>query len=133
MKGDQPEMNFVPKSWGFEKWIVNKSKYCGKLLYMVKDRKMSLHYHKQKDEVFYIQSGIVKVLFSDETEFALSIKIKGGTPHEELCESIILQKGDNFHVPVHRIHQIIALQDSEIFEFSTQHFDDDSYRILKGS
>ena len=28
--------------------------------------------------------------------------------------------------------QIIALEDTEIFEFSTQHFDEDSYRILKG-
>ena len=30
-------------------------------------------------------------------------------------------------------HQLIALEDgSEIFEVSTQHFDEDSYRIRKG-
>jgi len=27
---------------------------------------------------------------------------------------------------------MIALEDSELFEFSTQHFDEDSYRIIKG-
>ena len=38
--------------------------------------------------------------------------------------------GDSMHVPVGLRHQMIALIDSELFEFSTQHFDDDSYRIL---
>jgi len=27
---------------------------------------------------------------------------------------------------------MIALEDCELFEFSTQHFDEDSYRIQKG-
>jgi hypothetical protein len=29
-------------------------------------------------------------------------------------------------------HQLKAIDESEIFEVSTQHFDDDSYRIDKG-
>jgi len=29
-------------------------------------------------------------------------------------------------------HQMLALEDSELFEFSTQHFEDDSYRIIRG-
>ena len=45
------EMKFVPKGWGFEKWIVNKPEYCGKLLYFVKGKRCSWHYHKIKDEV----------------------------------------------------------------------------------
>ncbi len=31
-------IKFVPKGWGFEKWIVNCEEYCGKLLYLVKTR-----------------------------------------------------------------------------------------------
>jgi hypothetical protein len=27
---------------------------------------------------------------------------------------------------------MLALEDTELFEFSTQHFDDDSYRIIPG-
>jgi hypothetical protein len=30
-------------------------------------------------------------------------------------------------------HQLIALEDGEIFEVSTKHFDSDSYRIFKGN
>lgn len=50
--------NFVPKGWGFEKWIVNNEKYCGKILFFVKGKKCSYHYHEIKDETFYVQSEI---------------------------------------------------------------------------
>jgi len=35
-------------------------------------------------------------------------------------------------VPVGLIHQMVALEDCELFEFSTQHFDSDSHRLVKG-
>jgi quercetin dioxygenase-like cupin family protein len=44
----------------------------------------------------------------------------------------ILEAGDSFYVPQHRVHQVVALEDSEVFEFSTIHFDSDSYRLRKG-
>ena len=44
----------------------------------------------------------------------------------------VLCRGDNFHVYRGLRHQMIALEDTELFEFSTQHFDSDSYRIEKG-
>ena len=112
-------INFVPKGWGFEKWIVNCEQYCGKLLYFVKGRKCSWHYHKIKDEVFYVQSGRILVKFSDEDDLKNAATIELGP-------------GDNFHVYTGLRHQMIALEDTELFEFSTQHFDEDSYRIIKG-
>ncbi len=118
--------HFVPKGWGFEKWIVNKSQYCGKILYFVKGKKCSFHYHKQKDEVFYVQSGRICVIWSDRLEEVLA------NPTGDYCNSINLSKGDVFHVPPGRVHQIYALEDSEIVEFSTEHFDEDSYRIIRG-
>ena len=48
------------------------------------------------------------------------------------ASEVILSRGDNFHVYRGLRHQMIALEDTELFEFSTQHFDEDSYRILKG-
>ena len=48
------------------------------------------------------------------------------------AQQILLTPGDNFHVYRGLRHQMVALQDSELFEFSTQHFDSDSYRIIKG-
>lgn len=118
------EIKFVPKGWGFEKWIVNKEEYCGKLLYFVKGRRCSWHYHKLKDEVFYVQSGKIKVLYSDEDEMYNGDIL--------IANSVILGPGENFHVYKGLRHQMIALEDTELFEFSTQHFDSDSYRIQKG-
>lgn len=48
------------------------------------------------------------------------------------AKEVILERGDNFHVYTGLRHQMIALEDTELFEFSTQHFDSDSHRILKG-
>tara|TARA_R110000744_G_scaffold78329_2_gene154434 strand:+ start:40 stop:399 length:360 start_codon:yes stop_codon:yes gene_type:complete len=113
------EMKFVPKGWGFEKWIVNNEEYCGKLLYFVKGKRCSWHYHILKDEVFYIQSGKMLVKYSESDDI-------------DKAEELILEKGDNFHIYRGLRHQMIALEDTELFEFSTQHFDSDSHRIMKG-
>ena len=113
------EIKFVPKGWGFEKWIVNCDEYCGKLLYFVKGKKCSWHYHKLKDEVFYVQSGRILVKYSDEDNL-------------EEAEEIILGPGDNFHVYRGLRHRMIALEETELFEFSTQHLDSDSYKLRKG-
>jgi len=109
----------VPKGWGYEKWIVNKSEYCGKLLYFNKNKRCSWHYHKIKDEVFYLQSGKLKVLYGEDDKI-------------ENSEEIILEPGQNFYIYPGLRHQMIALEDSELFEFSTEHFEEDSYRVLKG-
>ena len=113
------EIKFVPKGWGFEKWIHNSKEYCGKLLYFVKGKRCSWHYHKLKDEVCYVQSG------------RLLVKYSGANDIDMACE-VILGPGDNFHVYRGLRHRMIALEDTELFEFSTQHFDSDSYRIQKG-
>ena len=47
-------------------------------------------------------------------------------------EIITLREGDTFHVPRGLRHQMYALKDTELFEFSTQHFDTDSIRIENG-
>ena len=108
-----------PKGWGYEKWIVNKPQYCGKLLFFNKDKKCSWHFHNIKDEVFYLQSGKILVKYSESNDI-------------ENSNEIILNQGDSFHVYVGLRHQMIALEDSELFEFSTQHFEEDSMRIIKG-
>jgi mannose-6-phosphate isomerase-like protein (cupin superfamily) len=109
----------VPKGWGHEKWIVNNEKYCGKLLWFESGKKCSWHYHKLKKETFFIQSGLIEVAFSYEDSLQKASKI-------------ILSLGDSFEVPVGLRHQMKALKETELFEFSTQHFEDDSYRLEKG-
>lgn len=113
------KLHIVPKGWGFEKWIVNNEKYCGKILYIVKDRGCSWHYHLIKDETFYVQSGKIVLYYGDDRDFSKAT-------------NVVLSRGDHFHVPVGLIHKMVALEDTELFEFSTHHFDSDSYRIEKG-
>lgn len=109
----------VQKGWGYELWITNTDKYCGKLLYFKKGKKCSWHYHKVKDEVFYVQSGKIELTF--------------GLSNEKKDASIlILEQGDSFHVPVGLRHQMLGLEDTELFEFSTLHSEEDSIRVEKG-
>lgn len=114
-------MEIVKKGWGHELWIVNKKEYCGKLLFFRKNTKCSYHYHLIKDETFYLQSGKMRILWSDDSDDIL------------LSNHIIMTPGDNLYIPPKRRHMMIALEDSELFEFSTQHFEEDSYRIIKGN
>lgn len=113
------KIKFIPKGWGFEKWIVNNEEYCGKLLYIAKDRRCSWHYHKLKDETFYVQSGKILLKYYHEDDIAYA-------------HDIILNPGDKFHIYRGLRHQMIAINDTELFEFSTQHFDSDSIRIING-
>jgi len=118
MKTSLP-MKHVKKGWGWERWIVNNEEYCGKLLFFNTGKRCSWHYHVLKDEVFYLQSGKMMVYYSNEDDITTA-------------KQIVLKPGDNFHVYRGLRHQMVALKDSELFEFSTQHFDSDSHRIMKG-
>lgn len=110
---------FVPKGWGYEKWIVNNEKYCGKLLFFERNKRCSWHYHKVKEETFYLHSGKIYLWYGWDEDLAKA-------------EMKIMEPGDAFHVSIGLKHQMIALEDSELFEFSTEHFDDDSYRLIRG-
>ncbi len=128
---------FVPKSWGYEDWLANSPLYCGKDLFIKKGKRLSLHFHNLKTESFFCQSGEVFLEFYDDVE--LDCKFPDwksfdyfvyNSPGVVSC--LTLRPGDSFHIPIGRRHTLIALLDSHIFEFSTEHFDSDSIRILKG-
>ena len=112
-------MKFVNKGWGYEKWIVNKEEYCGKLLFFHKDKKCSWHYHNIKDETFYVHSGKLLVRFSDNNDLTK-------------CNEIILEPGDSFYVYPLMRHQMVGLEETYMYEFSTQHFEHDSIRLVRG-
>ncbi len=112
-------MKKVSKGWGYELWIVNKEEYCGKLLFFNAGKRCSWHYHKLKDETFYVQSGQLVLKYSEDNDI-------------DNADYIIMKPGDRFHVYKGLRHQIRAITDVELFEFSTQHFDEDSYRVYKG-
>jgi len=104
----------VKKEWGSEEWIVNRE-YCGKILNLKKGFGCSYHFHKNKNETFFVLSG--KML----------LELEG--------KKKIMQTGDSQLVLPMQKHRFIGLTDTKIIEFSTHHEDSDSYRdpnILSG-
>lgn len=101
------DVHIVPKVWGEEQWIVNKE-YCGKKLILRKNMQCSVHHHKEKDEVFYILKGKVRMELGKKT--------------------YTMHPGDFVHVARNTPHRFTGLEASEIMEFSTTHREEDSYR-----
>lgn len=115
-----PEKNqsrkFVRKDWGYEDWIINTDSYCGKILFINHGRHTSWHYHKEKDECFYILEGEMQLFYDWE-----KIRWRAG--------STFLKPGDSFHIPTGMVHQLHGYSDVKLFEFSTHHEDSDSIRL----
>jgi len=107
----------VIKNWGYELWIHNDQQYCGKLLvFPTEGSNFSMHYHMIKNETWLIQSGRFQFDWIDNTKL----------------HRMILNVGDSVYIQKGLPHQLTALEnDSSVFEVSTQHFDDDSYRVYR--
>jgi mannose-6-phosphate isomerase-like protein (cupin superfamily) len=107
----------VLKGWGDEKWIVNNSEYCGKILHVNSGMKVSFHFHINKLETFCILRG----------EIIMRLIHKNGAEEE-----FIMREGDILDIPRGLVHQFEGITDADIVEFSTTHNDEDSYRVIKG-
>ena len=108
----------IEKGWGYELWIINNNKYCGKILYFNENSKCSMHYHLKKEETGLVKSGKFKLKYIDGT----TADIK----EIELLENM------SYTIPIGFTHQLETETGGEIFEISTEHFENDSYRIFKG-
>lgn len=74
-----------------------------------------MHYHKLKDETFYIQKGRISVKTIDKYNNISEFEMK---------------EGDVLEIPKGLKHQFKGIdKKTEIFEISTQHFDNDSIQI----
>jgi quercetin dioxygenase-like cupin family protein len=108
----------VEKGWGRELWIHNDAQYCGKVLVLNKGKRCSLHFHVKKHETFYVSKGLVR----------MELVERDGTRSE-----FELRPGEALEIPPGLVHRFTGLEDSEIMEFSTEHFEEDSYRVEVGS
>lgn len=110
---------WTPKGWGGERLITNNQFYCGKVLEIKKGFKCSFHHHDVKREHFFLLKG------------SLLLRVSYGNDIEK-AEEAVMEQGDVFEVPLGLNHQMEALEDCELFEFSTTDYSDDSIRIVKG-
>lgn len=109
----------VPKGWGEEIVIDNNDEYCGKILKFRKGEKFSNHFHISKRETFFVLAGKFMVK---------SANLSNGDWFEHT-----VGEGAVVKIPRFEPHQLTALEDGTIIEFSTHHEDSDSYRIEKGA
>jgi mannose-6-phosphate isomerase-like protein (cupin superfamily) len=138
---------------GYEVWIANSDLYCGKRLYVAKRRQCSWHFQKEKDETFFVESGRLLVRYVTPKMLALihvdALRRATVKPDEEVPAAVeamyllgqygkghsierVLEPGDSLYVPPRMRHQFEGLSDVVLYEFSTRHRDEDSYRIVKG-
>lgn len=100
----------VVKEWGFEDWLINDEKrnLCGKRLILYRQCHCSMHYHRIKSELFYINNGLVLIEYD-------------GTVG-------LMKPGDTLFIEPFKKHRFTGLTGAEIIESSTFHRDEDSYR-----
>jgi mannose-6-phosphate isomerase-like protein (cupin superfamily) len=109
---------YVQKGWGSELIWATNDKYCGKLMNFNSGSKFSMHFHRDKEETWYVQSGkfIVRWINTDTAEIA----------HQELIVGNIWHNAPCFP------HQLECLESGTIIEVSTPDSVEDNYRVAKG-
>jgi len=108
------ERNVTEKYWGYEELIINTDSYCGKRLVLKEGYRCSYHYHKIKDETFYILSGEMHLELDEE--------------------NIVLHSRDSIRILPGQKHRFSAPSGNVVFiEVSMHHEDNDSYRDVPSS
>ena len=77
-----------------------------------------MHYHIEKEETWYVAKGRLELSYYNLTNANRVTKT--------INEGMVVDIKPN--IP----HKLKALEDSEIIEVSTQHFEHDSYRVEPG-
>lgn len=117
-------IKIVPKLWGEERWIRNDGLYCMKELLLKVGCHCSLHYHKKKTETFYVVHGRVMLEYPGAEGI-------GSSPRDGtliMCDVLSLGQVVTLHPG--DVHRFRALSHTAmLIECSTQHFEDDSYRL----
>lgn len=99
----------VAKPWGYELIWANTERYVGKILHIDSGHLLSLQYHEKKDETIFVLRG--EIIFRVQ---------EPGREREERR----MKQGDSYHVTPGTIHQMEALEDTDLLEASTPELDD---------
>jgi mannose-6-phosphate isomerase len=109
---------FIKKGWGHELIWATNEKYCGKLMKFNTGAKFSMHFHKDKDESWYVLDGefLVHWINTLNADVITSILKTGDTWRNEPCEP----------------HQLECIKEGTIVEVSTPDSVEDNYRVSPG-
>jgi len=107
----------VKKPWGEERWFAHAKNYAGKILYIRRGHRLSLQYHRKKDETIYVDQGKLKLVLSAMPSSKKGLR-KSQWPFH------ILGPGDSFHIPPRTIHRFEAVTACRLLEVSLGPLDD---------
>jgi mannose-6-phosphate isomerase len=99
----------VSKPWGSELWFAHTDRYAGKILRVRAGCRLSVQFHKEKDETSYVLSGRV-IVSQGESADRLTTRELG--PGESWRNQSLI------------VHTLEAVEDAEIIEVSTPQLDD---------
>jgi quercetin dioxygenase-like cupin family protein len=99
----------IDKPWGHELIWAHTERYVGKILHIKAGERLSLQYHRQKDETVMVLSGKLAFEHFAEGEAARTTELGPRVP---------------FHVTPGLRHRMIALEDTDVLEVSTTELDD---------
>ena len=108
----------VKKGWGSELIWASTPDYCGKFLNFNTGAKFSMHFHRDKDETWYILSGQFEIEYISTKNASLNKRILG--------------VGDTWRNRPLEPHRVICLEEGVIIEVSTGDHKEDNYRVLPG-
>lgn len=97
------------KPWGFELLFAHTSQYAGKVIFVKKGHRLSLQYHRTKDETVYVYQG--------------KVMLETRTSNGEVLTTL-LHSGQNARIPPGTVHRLKAVEDSTLFEVSTPELED---------
>ncbi len=100
----------VQKPWGWELIWADADAYAGKLLYVRAGHSLSLQFHREKDESWYVQSGRAAV--------------EVGAVGDAVLREEVLGPGAALHFRPGTVHRVTAVEDTTILEVSTPQLDD---------
>ena len=100
----------IDKPWGHELLWAQAADYCGKLLFVRAGEALSLQFHREKDEAWYVQAGRAEV--------------EAGAVGEAVLSREVVGPGAAFHFAPGTVHRVLALEDTTILEVSTPQVDD---------
>lgn len=104
------EARRVEKPWGWELIWAVADDYVGKVLFVKAGESLSLQFHREKDESWYVQSGRAQLELGDAGQAILN--------------SEVIATGACFRYRPGTVHRVTALEDTTILEVSTPHLDD---------
>lgn len=100
----------VDKPWGSELIWAHTDAYAGKILFVKAGESLSLQFHNEKDESWYVLEG--------------RARLELGKAGEGMLEQEVIRAGQAFHLPPGTVHRLRALDDTRILEVSTPQLDD---------